>query len=197
MPWIVAIVLSLSPQGPESTLEGAILEFANTATQDELYAAIQQGWILTPMSYKLMNDEANTVIASRPFSNLKHLYASSSLGPESLEGLERYVVLHLPFPNGSPTLRFVNQKKTSANLLTKKVGIDAKTATNIWRTRKAGPDHILNTPDDKWMSYELIFGEKNVTKYFSEAHAHSLDEVPGVGPVTIRKIADYAALNGY
>lgn len=192
------------------TVEEAVVQLANGGSAEQLNQAIRLGWSDTNMTDYLVQNEVQSLLVHRngpdkvggtaddnPFDNLIEVYNTTTLGPESMEGLERYVKLYLPVPAGSPTLRLVNKKTTSANFLTKKVGVDAKTSTNIWRTRKAGPDHKLGTADDKWMDYQLIFGETFLYGFKGEAHVHSLDEVPGVGPASIQKISDYATLKGF
>jgi hypothetical protein len=192
------------------SVEEAVLQLANFGSADQLNQAIRLGWSDTNFTDYLVQNEVQSLLVHRngpdqvsgtaddnPFDNLIEVYNTTTLGPESMEGLERYVKLYMPVPAGSPTLRFVNKKSTSANLLTKKVGVDAKTSTNIWRTRKAGPNHKLGDADDKWMDYQLIFGETFLYGNAGAAHVHSLDEVPGVGPTSIQKIADYAVLKGF
>lgn len=181
----------------ESTVEEQILVFANTATKTKLKAAIKMGMVKSNFTKALVEKEALNVIANRPYSSLSQLYNSTILGPESMEGIERRVRLNTPGGLVSPTLNLLNKKQTSANFLVKEVDVDAKAAVNIWTTRKAGRDHVLGTADDRWMPFKLVFGEGYTHHLKNQWHVHSLDEVEGVGPATIQKLADFAALNGY
>jgi hypothetical protein len=154
------------------------------------------GMVTSNFTAALCEKEALNVIANRPYASLVQLYNGTILGPESMEGIERRVRLNTPGLK-SPTLKLLNKKSTSANFLVLSVGVEAKTAVNIWTTRKAGRDHLLGTADDKWMEFKLVFGEGYTHHLHNQWHVHSLDEVEGVGPATIQTVADYAALNGY
>ncbi len=186
--------LSATPVNPPSTLEQEMVAFANTASKSKLRKAIKLGWEKTNFTNALVDQEVQNVVANRPYSSLEQLYNVTILGPESMEGLERYLKLKSPGLQ-SPTLKFVNKKETSANVLVKNVGVDAKAAVKIWETRKAGPDHQLGTSDDRWMEFKFIYGENYVHHLRNQRHVHSLDEVEGVGPATIQKIVDYCALS--
>jgi len=195
---------------PEGSLEKEMLDFVNVATQSELEAAIRLGWVQTNFTQSLVEKEALDILVHRtgpdgaagtsddnPFDTLRELYDTTSLGPESMEGVERFVRLNSPLPNGSATLRFVNKHTTTKTLLYKKVKVNSKAATNIPLWRKAGPNHLLGDADDKWMAFILVFGETALYGFNGEAHVHSLDEVPGCDSATIQKVSDYSVLKGY
>lgn len=204
---MLAVVASADVAPRRGTLERAILGLANTADQATLERAIRMGWVGTNFTDFLVAREAEGVIAHRAgwdrmertaddnrFDSLEELYATTSMGPESMEGMERYAALYLRTPAGSPTLRYVNKRTTSANVLVRRVHVDAQTAVNIANTRRAGVDHQLGTADDAWMPYGLIFGETALRDAQGQ-HVHSLDEVPGVSAPTIQRISDYAMLH--
>lgn len=210
-----AIAMSLSgnavPQDhPQGSLEQEMLDFANTASASQLDSAIRMGWMETSFTDYLVQNEVQSVVVHRngpdglpgtaddnPFDTLRELYDTTTLGPESMEGIERYVTMNLPLPNGSATLRFANKHTTTSTLLKKKVGVNNLAASNIPKYRKAGPDHVLGNADDVWMGFKLIFGQTALYGYNGEAHVHSLDETPGCDAATIQKLSDYAALKGY
>ncbi len=179
----------------EATVESGIVAFANTATKTQLKKAIKMGMVKSNFTKALVEKEALNVIANRPFSTLSDIYNKTILGPESMEGLERRVRLNTPGLK-SPTCNLVNKPETSPSFL-QGVGVDAPAAYNIWVTRKAGRDHVLGNADDRWMEFKLVFGEGYTHHLKNQWHVHSLDEVEGVGPATIQKLSDYAALNGY
>ncbi len=201
---------AVAAQQPQGSLEREMLDFANSADPASLDSAIRMGWVDTNFTDYLVGKEVQDILVHRrgpdgvegtaddnPFDTLRELYDTTTLGPESMEGVERYVRVYLPLPNGSSTLRFVNKHTTTKTLLYRKVKVNSKAAANIPMWRKAGPDHVLGNADDKWMAFTLIFGETALYGFNGEAHVHSLDEVPGCDSATIQKISDYSVLKGY
>ncbi|MBI2898880.1 MAG: hypothetical protein HYY17_01720 [Planctomycetes bacterium] len=202
--WIACMGLSAAAQ--EMNVEQAILDFVNdpATTSEQLQAATQHGYAGSNFDDYTAAQAAASILAHRagwdriygtaddnPFDTLLELYQGTSVGTEGMEGLEIYVGKNY-FALGGPSaiLDLVNAKKTKVTTL-KAAGLTSPAAQNIIRWRDGGPDMKVTTKkDNKYVAYSRIFGHKGVAAPVYPAH--SVDDVPEVGPVSIQKLFDFA-----
>ncbi|MBI2898879.1 MAG: hypothetical protein HYY17_01715 [Planctomycetes bacterium] len=184
-------------------IEKKILEFVNgpATTQAELETAVKLGFdsVAPGAGDYAAKQVSASIVAKRPFASLKALYETSGAGPESMEGLEIYVGQKFYGLVGpSSVLAVTNDAAKGQAFFDSTVGLKSDAAKNLIRYREGGPDLKLQTSsDNQFVPFPRVFGTGSAYQDANKHYpAHSVDDVPEVGPDSIQRIFDWAMANG-